>query len=170
MKRKLKLFLIIPALLFAMGSCIENDPILFTDSVAEFDATVWNAPAVGTNYPILTRVAGFGRAATTADPLITRTSGTINFRINLVSAQFTADQTLNVSVVAGSTTAIAGTHYSIPTTIVIPANSSFGLLPVTVINPGATSGSVDLVVQIDGNETVKPSENFKRLGIRIPQN
>ncbi len=171
MKRNLKLFLIIPALLFAMGSCIENEPIIFTESVAEFDATVWNAPAVGTNYPILTRVAGYGRAlSTTLDPLITRTSGVINFRLNLVSAQFSSDQTVSISVVTDKTTAIAGTHYTVPTTVVIPANSSFAEIPVTVLNPGPTSGSVDLVLQIDGNETVKPSENFKRLGIRIPQN
>jgi|LNFM01.1.fsa_nt_gb hypothetical protein len=171
MKRIINIFLIVPVLLLVMGSCIENEPVVYKGSVAEFDATVWNAPAAGTTYPILTRVAGFGRAvSTTADPLITRASGVINFRINLVSAQFPVEQTLSVSVVADKSTAIAGTHYTIPTTVVIPANSSFGLLPVTVLNPGATTGSVDLVVQIDGNETVKPNENFKRLGIRIAQN
>jgi hypothetical protein len=170
MKRTIKLILIIPVLLLVMGSCIENEPILFTESVAEFDATVWNAPAVGTNYPILTRVAGYGRAATTADPLITRTSGAIKFRVNLVSAQYPIDQVLNVSVVADRTTAVSGTHFTLPSTVTIPANSSYGEVTVTVLNPGPSSGSVTLVMQIDGNDTVKPSENFKRLGISIPQN
>jgi Domain of unknown function (DUF4843) len=171
MKRIKNLLLVIPVLLFAMSSCIENPPVVYTGSVAEFDATVWNAPATGVTYPILTRVAGYGRAvSTTTDPLITRTSGAIKFRVNLVSAQFAADQVLNVSVVADKTTAISGTHYTVPATVTIPANSSFGEVTVTVLNPGATSGSVDLVLQIDGNETVKPNENFKKLGIRIAQN
>jgi hypothetical protein len=77
---------------------------------------------------------------------------------------------LNISVVGDKTTAVSGTHYTVPATVTIPANTSYGILPVTVLNPGATSGSVDLVLQIDGNETVKPSENFKKLGIRIAQN
>lgn len=164
------LFVIVPVLIFSLSSCIENEPILFEDSVAEFDATVWNAPAVGVKYPILTRVAGYGRAVTTADPLITRASGTINFRVNLVSAQLSSDQVLNISVVTGNTTAISGTHYTLPATVTIPANSSFAEVPVTVLNPGPSTGSVDLVLQIDGNDVVKPSENFKQLGIRIAQN
>lgn len=164
-----KYFFVVIAAMLAVG-CIENDPILFKDAIAEFDATVWNAPAVGVNYPIITRVVGFGRAATTADPLIARNTGTMNVRINLVSAQFATDQVLNISVVNGATTAVAGTHYNIPATVTVPANSSFALLPVTIVNPVTGIGSVDLVVQIDGNETVKPSENFKRLGIRIPLN
>lgn len=165
------ILLVVPVLMFSLSSCIENEPILFEETVAEFDATVWNAPAVGVNYPILTRVAGYGRAvSTTLDPLINRSSGDIKFRVNLVSAQLSTDQTLSVSVVTGNTTAVAGTHYTIPASVTIPANSSFGELTVTVLNPGPGTGSVDLVVQIDGNEAVKPSENFKRLGIRIAQN
>lgn len=171
MKRIINLIFVIHVLLFGLSSCIENEPIVFTGSVAEFDATVWNNPATGLTYPILTRVAGYGRpVSTTADPLITRTSGDIRFRVNLVSAQFDTDQVLNVSVVTDGTTAVAGTHYTVPTTVTIPANSSFGEVTVTVLNPGASSGSRDLILQIDGNDTVKPNENFKRLGIRIAQN
>ncbi len=162
---------------FMLQSCIDNDPVLFSGSVVEFDAAVWNTPATGQVYPILTRVPGYGRAISTnatapstADPLITRTSGNIEFRVNLVSAQKSEDQSISVSVVAEKSTAISGTHFTIPSTITIPANSSFGILTVAVINPGATSGSVDLVVQLDGNSTIKPSENYKQIGIRIAQN
>lgn len=170
MKKVINILLFIPLLALTLSSCIENEPVLFDKSLAEFDATVWNAPAAGINYPLLTRVPGYGRAAVTADPLITRTSGAINFRVNLVSAQLSSDQVLNISVVSDKTTAISGTHFNIPATVTIPANSSYGEFTVTVLNPGATTGSVDLVLQIDGNETVKPSENFKKLGIRIAQN
>lgn len=170
MKKKIFAFLL-PLVLLTAGGCIENEERLFKQSIAEFDATVWNTPLVGRNYPMLTRVAGFGRAvSTTLDPLISRTSGTFNVRVNLVSAQFTTDQVLNVSVVAAETTAVQGTHFNLPTTVTIPANTSFGLLPVTVVNPGPGVGTVDLVLQIDGNDTVKPSENFKKLGVRIPLN
>lgn len=150
--------------------CIENEPVLFRGSIAEFDATVWNAPAVGQNFPILTRVVGFGRAATTADPLITRTTGVMNVRVNLVSAHLPQDQILAISVASDLTTAIAGVHYTVPSSVTIPANESFGLLPITIINPVVGSGNVVLVLQIDGNETVLPSENFRRLGVRIPLN
>lgn len=168
--KKRFLFFLLPLLLFTVGSCIDNEDRLFTQSIAEFDATVWNAPLTGRTYPMLTRVAGFGRAASTADPLISRTTGTFNVRVNLVSAQFATDQVLNVSVVTSATTAVAGTHFNLPATVTIPANTSFGLLPITVVNPGPGTGSVDLVLQIDGNETVLPSENFKTLGVRIPLN
>lgn len=160
-----------------MSSCIENDPVIFNGSVAEFDAAVWNTPATGETYPILTRVPGFGRAVSTnatapstADPLITRSSGTISFRVNLVGAPLNAEQTIPISVVAEKSTAIAGTHYTAPTSVVIPAGENFGVVSFPVLNPGATSGSVVVVLQIDEGASVLPSENYRRIGISIAQN
>ncbi len=171
MKRRIFNFILLTATVVSLGSCTKNDPILFTGSNVEFDATVLNTPATGSTYPLLVRVPAFGFAVAAANPSITRASGAIGFRINLVSAQFDTDQVLNISVVTDKTTAVAGTHYIIPTTVTIPAKSSYGTLTVTVVNPGVSSLTpVDLVVQIDGNDQVKPSENYKRLGIRIAQN
>lgn len=166
------------ALLFvAMTACIENEPVVFEKSVAEFDAAVWNTPATGETYPLLTRVPGFGRAVSTnatapstADPVINRTVGTISFRINLVGPPASSDQSLSVSVVAEKSTATAGVHYTAPTAVVIPAGENFGTLSVPILNPGATTGSVVLVLQLDGNSTVLPSENYKRIGLSIAQN
>ena len=60
MKIKLKIQLVVLALASMMlASCIENEPVHFTGSVAEFDAAVWNTPAAGENYPLLTRVPGY---------------------------------------------------------------------------------------------------------------
>jgi hypothetical protein len=175
--KKLFNIVIIISLLAGVTSCIENDPVHFTDSVAEFDAAVWNTPATGQTYPILTRVPGFGRAVSTnatapstADPLITRTSGTITFRVNLVGPPSTSEQSLAISVVAENSTAVAGTHYTAPTSVVIPAGENFGIVSVPILNPGASAGSVVVVLQLDGNGTVVPSENYKRIGISIAQN
>ncbi len=177
MKSRILTFISILASSIFLMSCIENDPVVFKDTVVEFDAAVWNTPATGVTYPILTRVPGYGRAVSTnatapsvADPLITRTSGNISFQLNLVGAQTGSDRTVAVSVVSTGTTAVAGTHYTLPASVTIPANSSFGILTVTVLNPGATSGTRDLIIQIDGGTDVKPSENYKTIGLRIAQN
>ena len=171
MKRRSINLILLATIVVSLGSCIKNEPILFQGSFAEFDATVLNTPAAGATYPLLVRVPAFGFAVATANPSITRASGAIGFRINLASAQFATDQVLNVSVVTDKTTAIASTHYTIPATVTIPAKSSYGTLTVTVVNTGVSSLTpVDLVLQIDGNDQVKPSENYKRLGIRIAQN
>ncbi|HEY0653776.1 MAG TPA: DUF4843 domain-containing protein [Chryseosolibacter sp.] len=177
MKQISNIIFVFALLMVAMTSCIENEPVVFDESVAEFDAAVWNTPATGQTYPILTRVPGFGRAVSTnatapstADPAITRGSGTINFRVNLVGPPATSEQTLAVSVVSENSTATAGVHYTAPTSVVIPAGENFGTLSVPILNPGASTGSVIVVLQLDGNSTVLPSENYKRIGISIAQN
>jgi hypothetical protein len=177
MKKITKIVSVFAGLVLMLTSCIENDPVIFTGSVAEFDAAVWNTPTTGEIFPLLTRVPGYGRAVSTnatapstADPVITRTSGTVTFRVNLVGAPMNVEQTLTVSVVSDKTTAIAGTHFTVPTSVVIPAGESFGFLDVPILNPGASAGSVNLVLQIDGNEKVKPSENYKKIGLSIAQN
>jgi hypothetical protein len=160
-------------------SCIKDDIKTPTTSPkAEFDATVTNTPATGLTYPVLTRVAGYGRPVYTGtpntDPLITRTSGVVKFRINLVGQQFPADQTITYKVVAtpaGYTAAVVNTHFTVSGTAVIPANTSFAEIAVNVVNTGASSTTpVVLVLEIIGNEQVQPNANFRFLGISIAQN
>lgn len=85
------------------GSCIKND-LKTPDNapVVEFDATVLNTPATGLLYPVLTRVPGYGRpvytGAPNTDPAITRNSGVIKFRVNLVGPQMSTAQTINYKV------------------------------------------------------------------------
>lgn len=177
MKRILKSYILLFALAVSTIGCIENDPVIFEGTVAEFDAAVWNTPAAGETYPLLTRVPGFGRAVSTnstapstADPVINRSSGTISFRVNLVGAPATSDQVLDVSVVSEKSTAVSGVHYTPPTSVTIPAGENFGVLSVPILNPGASATPVTLVLQLDGNSSVLPSENYKRIGISIAQN
>ncbi|MBX2969774.1 MAG: DUF4843 domain-containing protein [Cyclobacteriaceae bacterium] len=172
--KKLKIFVYVLPFVFLI-SCIENEKTLWGDSLVEFDATVLNAPALGKDFPLLTRVPLYGRPVVTtgasANPVITRASGTISFRVNFVSPQRSSAETIGLVVVDAETTAIEGVHYTISNTITIAANSSYADYVVNVIDPGVPSATpVDLVVELTGNETIDPSPNYKRLGIRISQN
>lgn len=182
------LFLITTLSLFSCKKLEETRFVYDGPAQIEFDATALNAITSPRTYPILTRVPGYGRgviatsAAATgvvADPLLTRTSGTVKFRVNLITAQQTSPQVINYRVVATEkdasgadvtvTTAVAGTHYNTTGSFTIPANSSFGEVTVEILNPGATTGTRDLVIEILGNTTIKPSVNYNKLGLRISQ-
>ncbi|RYE27277.1 MAG: DUF4843 domain-containing protein [Sphingobacteriaceae bacterium] len=154
----------------SFSSCIKSEKIIYTDSELEWDAATYNANAAGVTYPILTRVAGYGRAVVTSDPTITRTSGSIKFRVNLVGAQRSTPTTITYVVLNSISTAVAGTHYNTSGSFIIPANSSFGEVQVDVINPGVTSGSKDLVLELVPTSDIKVSANDRDLGIRIAQN
>lgn len=177
MKRN-HLYLFVIALSFFFTSCIKNEGVVFKDKLyVEFDATVLNTPLTGQLYPVLTRVPTYGAAVSPANPSITRASGTIKFRVNLVGAQQSTDQVIKFKAVSGATIpttaaqADAGTHYSITGNVTIPANKSFGEVEITVINPGVSSTTPRaFVIELEGNGTVLPSENYKRLGIQIAQN
>ncbi len=182
--KKIFLYSSLMFLLFTTG-CIKNELKVFTGKeVVEFDATVLNSPTLGVTFPLMTRVPAYGVAASTAHPLITRSSGVIKFRVNLVGRQSTSNQIITYKVVtaAFSSTldipsgtgarlpATAGTHFNTTGTLTIPANSSFGELEITVINPGVGSATARyIVLELEGNSTFGPSENFKRLGVQISQ-
>ena len=175
--KRMYLYLFILSISVFMGSCIKNERALLLNEIyAEFDATVMNTPITGQIYPVLTRVPVYGAAVVAANPSITRTSGVVKFRVNLVGAQQTTDQVLAYRAVvtpilpAGVVSATIGTHYTITGTITIPANSSYGEAVVTVLNTGISSAtSVGVVLELVGNGTVKPRENYKFLGLQISQ-
>jgi hypothetical protein len=80
---------------------------------------------------------------------ITGTSGaTFNMPVQLIGPHQASDVTLQVEVVAEATTA-TGTNYTIPSSVTIPAGSSFGSIPVTV---GTVTAPVTLTVQLMDNE------------------
>ena len=177
--------------IFILSSCKkleETRSIYDGPALIEIDAAALNAITSPRTYPILTRVPGYGRGiisasvastGVVADPVLTRTSGTVKFRVNLMTAQQSTPQVINYRVVATEkdatgadvvvTTAVSGTHYSTQGSFTIPANSSFGEITVDILNPGVGTGSVDLVLEIQGNSTIKPSVNYSKLGLRISQ-
>lgn len=167
----IKYYTVILALLVSgLTSCIKEEYTTLQGSFVEFDAATYNANAAGLTYPILTRFVRYGEASNNADPALTRTSGLIKFRINLVGPQRSTATTVTYQVVPTATTAVPGTHFTTSGTVTIPANSSFGEVEVQILNPGATTGSKDLVLVLIGSSDLPPSENDKSLGIRIAQN
>lgn len=162
--------MLLVATLFSFSGCIKQENYVIQGLQVEFDAASWNARGAGVTYPILNRVPPYGMPVATTDPLISRTSGTIRFRVNLIGAQQPNQQTLNYSVFASGTTAVSGTHFTIPGTIVIPPNSSFGEAVVNIINPGVSSATpVTLVLEVTGNNLVKPATELNKIALVISQ-
>ena len=155
---------------FMLNGCIKNELTIYKDTKVEFDAAVWNANSAGITYPIIIRVPTFGAATATSQPALTRSSGTITLRVNLVGAQRSSATNFTYQVVAGESTAVVGTHFTtLSGTGSIPANSSFGLVSVPILNPGAGSGSRILVLQLIDNSEVQASFNYSKVGLSISQ-
>ena len=168
-----KIFSIVAMLTILFSSCIKNKEVVYTQSTIEFDAASWNANAAGLTYPFLTRVPAYGTATstTTSPTALTRTAGTFQVRVNLLGAQLTADKEFTYRVIDAESTAAAGTHYAaFSGKGIIPAKSSYGLIDVAILNPGATTGTKDLVLELTSNTEFKASVNYAKIGLRIAQN
>lgn len=170
MKRIFNIFAIVGTV-FLLGSCIEQDWAYWDGQLVEFDAAVMNAPAPGLTYPIIERIPLDKFTITTARPLINRanTQGTLRLTVNYVAPHSPSAQTVSVRVVNEGTTAVAGTHYNLNPQVTIPANSSFGQVEIQLLDGLAAlgTGNVVLVLELEGNGTIQPSENYKRLGVRL---
>jgi hypothetical protein len=123
--------------------------------VVEFDATTWNANGAGLTYAMLIRVPITGAVTPASQPAITRATGTVTLRVNLVGAQKSTATDFDFVVASEST---------------IPANSSFGTITITILNPGVSSTTArDLVLQLVDNASIKASVNYAKVGLRISQ-
>lgn len=185
MKRIHSLLLLL-SISVALVSCIKNDPVTFQGALVEFDAATWNSNNAYTPqpdsiaFPILTRRPAFGRAVTTADATLSRTSGTVSLRVNLVGAQRNTATEVNYTVITNysllgtppmnNSAAVAGTHYgTLSGKVIIPADNSFGVIDVPILDAGAGTGTRELVLQLTGNADVQPNKNYKIVGLRISQ-
>lgn len=195
-----KIFLIpafaVGLLLFFTG-CIKNDPVLVTGRQVEIDATSWNSNFAGLTYPVIGRIPGYGRVANTTDSTLRRFPQTIRIRVNLIGAQLSSTtETLGYEVatttpittfsmpatIAAQTpaaaaailalsNAVAGTHYAaLSGKITFPANSSFGFIDITILNPGPTAGEGRyLGLKLNSTGSLKPAVNYSELGLVIDQ-
>jgi Flp pilus assembly secretin CpaC len=177
--KKLSYLLMSLTVILSMSSCIKQIEKKYEGGpVVEFDATVLNSATTPYTYHVTARTTPYGIPTTTANSTaLTRTSGSVKLRVNLVGPQMSTDQTLtykvitNVTPPAGSALATEGTHYTTGTTFTIPANSSFGEITVNILNPGTSSTTTrEVHLELVGNDAIKPSENYKRVGVRIAQN
>jgi hypothetical protein len=150
MKKLFSLFTL--ALVLVFSSCIEQNYPVWEDHVVEFQDAVVRAPLAGQVYPRIT---------------VANTVGTVNLQVNLVGAHRPSDEIITYSVVAEGTTATAGRDYVASGTLTIPAGSSFGTLTVNVVNTGRIGGSVDLLLQLVGNDEIGNSANYNKVQIRI---
>lgn len=165
---------------FSMTSCIKQIDKNFTgDPVVEFDATVVNTATTPYTYHVAVRTPPFGiPTSTTNSTAITRALTTpVLLRVNLVGAHRATDETLQYKVVSDVTPAspnllaVAGTHFNTGTTVTIPKGSSFGEVVINILNTGVSSTNPrEVHLELVGNENLKPSEKYKRVGIRIAQN
>jgi len=169
---KIKIAFLVLIASFTLISCVKNEEVVWSGAVVEFDATTWNANSAGVNYPILTRVPAVGRPVSTAEPVITKNSGTIKIRVNLVGAQRSSPTEVTYQVLPTGTTAVAGTHYTaLPGKLTIPANQSYGEIDLQILATAGTPppASVDLILELTGGTNVTANPNYGRIGLRIAQ-
>ena len=179
MKRSYFALVILLSIVFS--GCIKNEEVIYKrNAVVEFDAATWNSNAAGVTYPILTRLPGYGRAVinpsgnpptNNPDPLISRTSGTIKLRVNLVGPQRPTDTEMTYEIMPSLTTARPTVHYApITGKYIIPANSSFGEITIQLLNPLTSSSTTrDLALQLISGPEIYASDNYKVIVLRISQ-
>jgi hypothetical protein len=170
MKRIFSIIAIITALGF--GSCTKNDQKIWEGTVVEWDGSTWTANSAGLTYPIFTKIplVGVATSSSSSSPNLTRSTGTFTVRVNLVGAQRATDATFSYRVVTAESTAVEGTHFAaLSGTGTIPANSSFGTITINVLNPGATTGSRILVLELIDNGDIKANVNYAKIGFSIAQ-
>lgn len=180
MRHKFLAILTISSLFFATGCIKQIDKTFTGPTVIEFDASVLNSNTSPYSYHVAVRTPPFGIPTTTANSTaITRALATpVRLRVNLVGRQRRTAETLTYRVVTDGITpnspnllAVQGTHFTTSGTFTIPADSSFGVVEVNIVNPGSASTNPrEVHLELIGNDNIKPSENYKRVGIRINQN
>jgi hypothetical protein len=165
--KKITTFLAIVFFSATLTSCFEDHKILFQDSLVEFEDAVMRSKAAGQLFPIM--------------PVITRAAGTPSYQVNLVAAQLNSAADISFSLepvpasLLNATTiqALEGVHFTFNPIATFPEAASksnftgITILPGFPVDAGKTAL---LVLKLDGNDTLLPSENYRRLAIRINLN
>jgi hypothetical protein len=173
------------------SSCIKSKDVVYTQNIAELDAASFNTVFGTLTYPFVTRQPLAGRAILSADPFITRVSGTATFRVNLLgkprgTASIVKYNVVPVGSVVGATVSyvapvsgtlttfdgVSGTHYTDPGggVCTIPANSSFGTITLGIIDGGVSANTTALLsIELVSGGDVEPSSNYKKIALAISQ-
>lgn len=189
MYKKILVSSLFASLLFS--SCIKSKDVVFEQNLAELDVASFNTNFGTLTYPFVTRQPLAGRAVLGVDPFITRASGTATFRVNLLGKQrstpstvkytvFTVGSSVGASVTYGAPVSgtlatfegLASTHYTDPTngTCTIPANSSFGIITINIINSGSSVNQTALVgIELAGGGDIPISTNYNKIAFAISQ-
>lgn len=85
-------------------------------------------------------------------------SGTTSLNVQLIGEQRSSDLNLTVSV-SDESTAVEGTHYTLPaTSVTIPAESSVATFDV---NYTGTGSAVELILELTGTDEVRAAPNLR---------
>lgn len=126
------------------------------DQFVEFEDAVTTTVAVGKDYPILTRT-------------LSVVNPSISLQINMSGIQFGSDQQLSWRIVAEESTAVEGRDFRSASgdgnTVQLKANTSKTNLVLEAL-PNTGQGSTLIVLEMVGNDLIKPMEKYKRVGIR----
>lgn len=164
--------------LVCMVACTKEYKVNYSAMpVVEFDANTFNAPVAPYPYTVITRNVPFGYASATTYPLISRTSGTVRLRVNLVGrVPKGKEQIVNYKVlttpapVAPNALAESGTHFTTAGTLKIPADSISGILELNVINTGVSSATLrEVHLELEGNSDFKVTGVSNKVAVRISQ-
>lgn len=101
-------------------------------------------------------------------PLSRSVSGDSSTDINvqLIGEQRSSDLTLTVSVVDDETTAVEGTHYSLPSnSVTIPAESNVATFTVNYTSDA--EDDVVLVIELQGTDEVRAAPNLSKHTLTI---
>src|SRR5690606_29223910 len=143
--------------LSTLTSCFKDftEDFLFAEKMIEIEAATWESKAPGKTYPIKGPYE--------------KGIGTQTFHVNLIVGLMGTDQSVSCRIVPEETTAVEGVHYKRPKSgyFVISPNSPTGDLTLEILDFPAESGTHTLVVELIGNDQIKVSENYKRLGVSI---
>lgn len=174
MKTKYLFTLITAVMLFTSG-CIKNEPRIFTESLAEFDATSFNANSIGVsgalNYPIVGRNPGYGRVQNATDSTIRRFAQTLMIRINIIGPQSAKEETVGYEEFSSPIIS-----FSFPATATCSASNSPTVCPTGYTQtPAAVAATLSIATAIPGIDyaplsgvvTIPANSSFGFLEVRI---
>lgn len=147
-------FVLLIAATFVFASCMKdyNQRYLYDGHYVEFEEATTKSNAAGKDYVV---------AAETVRP-----GKNVEVQVNLVSAPFDKAQIVKYRVVPEQTTAVNGTDYQIEGngTLEFAAGTNIGKI---IIKPTpAGTGQTLLVLELEGNELIKPSKNYKKIAVQ----
>lgn len=163
----IKTTVLLMCMALVISSCFDDREILFEETQIEFESAVTLARATGEIFPIIN---------------LTRASGTPNYQVNLIGSHLASAEAISFSVEevpdrllnANTIRAEQGVHYTLSgNSFSFPVNTSttnFNGLSIVPGFPAQAGRTALLIIKLDGNENVKPSENFRRLAFRISLN
>ncbi len=163
MKKQL-IYITALSVLLGVTSCFkENEFDLGKIRQAEFNLAVTTKPAAGVTYPVFT---------------VTRSSGSPSLQINLTGPHLGAAEDLKISLdtipavlLTGKTVrAEAGVHFDLNgNKVTLKADTSFTKYTLTFKNdfPVRKDTTAVFVIRLDGSSSVSPSENYRRIGLRV---